>query len=272
MSAFRCVSTTRRSKANARPSPGHEPARTGSRRRIARSNAGRARWRPCAASIPALRSTAGLWWPAAAGLCRAGAGVGQLAVGGGLRADPARPVRHFRGRATAVSGLASLGQRRTDGGLLLRCRTRDQARVSRRRTGRAAQGDAADRSRRRGHGGAGADLRRLQCRRRRCPRLGHPDGHRHRLRARGAGGPRLAHPRGIEGLPGRAGDRRRPRRAAGHRNLLHRVGPLGWRGPRRRLPGSALPGQPRRRSPGANLPAAGVGVVDRAFTRHWSAC
>ena len=66
------------------------------------------------------------------------------------------------------------------------------------------------------------------------PRLGHPDGHRHRLPARraGAGRPALPHP--VAGLPALAVGGRRHRRAERHRGLLlrrHRPGRPGHRRP-----------------------------------------
>ena len=70
---------------------------------------------------------------------------------------------------------------------------------------------------------------------RRQPRLGHPDGHRHRVRGRRAG--RHLHPPagGPADVPAHPGRRRRPARDHGDRGVLHR------QDQRRRAPGRADP-------------------------------
>ncbi len=64
------------------------------------------------------------------------------------------------------------------------------------------------------------------------PRLGDPDGHRHRLRARRAVAARQPRAGFAQGLPDGAGDHRRPRRGRDHRHFLH---------------GEPVAGLPRRR-------------------------
>ena len=88
--------------------------------------------------------------------------------------------------------LRRVGQRRPDGGLLLRRGPRDQARAGRGRAPRSRQGRAAGGRRARRDGGARAVYARVQRRWRRERRLGHPDGHRHRVRAGRARAARLA--------------------------------------------------------------------------------
>ena len=111
--------------------------------------------------------------------------------------------------------LASLGQRRWDGDLLLRRRARDQARAGRRvsspidgpRRSRPSPPSAAWWSRR-------SIYLRVQLRvARAARRMGDPDGDRHRLRrrrGRRCSGPGC--PSALQGLPADAGHRRRHRR------------------------------------------------------------
>ena len=147
--------------------------------------------------------------------------VGELAVAGLLRVgldhralDPPRRPRH-------LARAARVGQPGADDVLLPRRRARGQARARRRPAARPpARRDPARRGARR-HGARRARLPRLQRRRRRSRRLGRRDVDRHCVRARpaGAGGARrhapadhAAHGRGV----------RRPGRAAGDRDRLHR--------------------------------------------------
>ena len=164
----------------------------------------------------ARRRSAGSLLLIAAG---AGAGVGQLAVVGQLPCDIGfASARTLHLRLSVVG----LGRRRAAGDLLLRRRPRTQARVRRRRPARPGARRAADRGGGRRDGGA---RRRSSSRstsragRRRPSRLGDPDGHRHRVRARRARGDlhapaeRAAHvpadPGGGRRSAGHHGDRRR---------------------------------------------------------------
>ena len=56
---------------------------------------------------------------------------------------------------------------------------------------------------------------------------------------------------------------RRPRRAAGHRNLLHRIDQLAWRSPDCRLVARLVDSQPLRCSTGIDLPVARGGASGR---------
>ena len=120
-------------------------------------------------------------------------------------------------------GPAPLDQRRPDGALLLRHRARDQARAHQRPARvRPRTRPCPPPARSAGWCSPRVALPRLQPRRRRRRRLGHPDGHRRRLRARRARPARLAGAGRAEGPPPRAGDRRRRRRHRRHRGLLLR--------------------------------------------------
>ena len=154
---------------------------------------------------------------------RGRAGLGELAVVGVVR----RPAR-LRGRARAPLHLdltlGTLGRRRAAGDLLLRRRAGAQARVRRRRPARPAPGRAAGRRRGRRDGRArrwSTSLWNLGAERR-AARLGHPDRHRHRVRARGPR--RDQHPPadGAAHVPADPGGGRRPAGHHDHRALLHR--------------------------------------------------
>ena len=134
---------------------------------------------------------------------------------------------------------ARVGQRRADGGLLLRRRPRDQARARRGRAARPAARRAAGDRRARRDDRARARLRRVQPRRRGRRRLGHPDGHRHRVRGRRAQPARQPRAVAAEAVPARARDRRRHRRDPRDRRLLlrrARRAALGRRGRRSSAP------------------------------------
>ena len=84
-----------------------------------------------------------------------------------------------------------------------------------------AGGHPADHGRDRRHGGAGPDLPGDRGRRRGRARVGHPDGHRHRVRPGGAGARRVARVAEAEAPPAHARDRRRHRGDHRDRDLLH---------------------------------------------------
>ena len=165
---------------------------------------------------------------AAGGLGAGGGGAGraahqQLAAGLALRAlfcDT--PVGVRVGAARARQAAAAVDQRRPDGGVLLSGRPRDQARAAAGRAVHLRPGGAAGGGRGRRHGGAGADLRRLQRRRPgRAQGLGDSGRHRHRLRRRRAGAARAARAALAQDVPAGAGHPRRPRRHPHHRAVLH---------------------------------------------------
>ena len=164
-------------------------------------------------------------------------GVGQLALEPRLH-RPLAPERP--GRARCRPRPARHRQRRADGGLLLRGRPRDPTRAGRRRPARPPHRCAAGGGRRGRHDRSGPHLPGRKRRSRRCPWLGHPHGHRHRVRRRGGV---TARPPGAAlalRLPPHRGRGRRPRRHRGHRVLLHGVGAGGVARSRRRRRGRAL--------------------------------
>ena len=149
-------------------------------------------------------------------------------------------------------------ERRPDGRLLLPRRARDQARGAGRRAGEHAAGGAAGGGGARRDARAGAALSRAQPERADDARVGHPDGDGHRVRARRARAARRPLPAGAPDLPVGARDRRRSRRGAGDRAVLHRVGLVERARRGGRSPGVVARGE-RDRS------ARGVGVrADRS--------
>ena len=130
-----------------------------------------------------------------------------------------------RGRRLRVRrGSPAPRQRPADGPVLLRRRDGDQARARRRRAARPSGGRPAGDGRARRDDRAGGDLLRVQRRRRRTRRMGDPDGHRRRLRARRRRPARVTGPGIDQGAAADAGDRRRHRRDRRDRRVLH-VGP-----------------------------------------------
>ena len=102
-------------------------------------------------------------------------------------------------------------------------------------------------------GRPGADLRRDHPRGSRRGRVGDPDGHRHRVRGRGAAAAGLARPTAAEGV--HAGDRgrRRHRGDRRHRRLVLTWRPRGVDPRQRGLPGARLAAVGRGRALGAGL-------------------
>ena len=157
--------------------------------------------------------------------------LGELPLARGATRRSATPcVGPGRGHLRAHPG--PLGRRRAARPVLLRRRARAQARVPRRRP---AHPGARPRSPSSRHSpaspvpalvftvavvGGGRRLRRD------LRGLGDPDGHRHRLRPRGARRHRLPPALGAARLPAHPRRRRRPHRDHDHRDLLHR-GPRG---------------------------------------------
>ena len=93
-----------------------------------------------------------------------------------------------------------------------------------------APGDLAGAGGGRRHGGAGADLCRLERRRSGRPQgLGHSGRHRYRLRGRRAGAARRPRAELAQDLPAGAGHSRRPGRDPDHRAVLHRAACRGCR-------------------------------------------
>ena len=118
-------------------------------------------------------------------------------------------VGDARERGGHRRGSAALGQRRPDGGVLLRRRAGDQARARRRRAERAGGPRRFRRSRPRPGRSCRRRVRAARRRRRAASGWGDPDGDGHRVRGRRAGGARR--PRVGRRQVARAGDRGRRR-------------------------------------------------------------
>ncbi len=142
-----------------------------------------------------------------------------------------------------------------DGFVLLRRRHGDQARAGARRAARPAHRRRSGDRRARRHARAGADLLHDQRRRTRTRGLGHPDGHRHRVRPR-CRRPARQQGAGVDqGVAAHARHRRRHRRDRGDRGVLslrHRGGVprrrCGDRRGRRRSSASSTSPTPRSSS------------------------
>ena len=106
-----------------------------------------------------------------------------------------------------VDVAGALGERRPDGRVLPGGRPGDQARAAHGRAAGASHGPAAHRGGRGWCDRARAHLHRHQRRRPGCLRMGHPDGHGHRLCPGRAGHRRVARAGLAQGIPDHPGHR-----------------------------------------------------------------
>ena len=176
----------------------------------------------CDAFLPEVFQDRGRGRSVARRLRVRGARGGQLRVGDPLSRPLGDDDHYWRGRPRTVVDRSPVDQRRVDGDLLPPGRPGNQAGVARRRALVPTPGGPPYGLRARWYGGAGVDLSPGEQLGTRVSGMGDRDGHRYRLRARGAGDGRPAGAERPQDLSRCTGHRGRHRSRADHRALLHR--------------------------------------------------